>query len=69
MSTMADKQDREGLSLWYRIMYRIKYIGLSIFGPAQLGETEDPKSLLEQERAEKVAAHRALVGPKGGEDR
>ena len=31
------KADREGLSLGYRIMWRIKYAGLHVFGPAQLG--------------------------------
>src|SRR4051812_28803894 len=31
----------EGLSVGYRILYRIRYIGLHVFGPAQLGDTDD----------------------------
>ena len=53
------KADREGLSLGYRIMYRIKYVGLHMFGPAQLGSEDDPQARLVRERAAKVAAARA----------
>lgn len=48
-----------GLSIGYRIGYRLRMIGLTIFGPAQLGENNDPKLRLERERAERVAAARA----------
>jgi hypothetical protein len=34
-------------------------LGLSIFGPAQLGEQNDPKTRLFKEREAKVAAARA----------
>lgn len=51
--------DREGLSLGYRIMYRIKYAGLHVFGPAQLGTEADPQARLRRQREAKVASARA----------
>lgn len=48
----------EGLSLGYRILYRIRYIGLHLFGPAQLGDEEDPHARLRRERERKVAVAR-----------
>ena len=54
-----DKADREGLSLGYRIMWRIKYAGLHVFGPAQLGTEADPQARLVRQREGKVAAARA----------
>lgn len=56
---MGTKVDREGLSLGYRILYRIKYFGWHLYGPAQLGEHDDPHMKLERERQGKVAAARA----------
>jgi hypothetical protein len=56
VGVVTRQSDHEGLSLGYRVMYRIKHAGLSIFGPAQLGESEDPRVRLERERAAKVAA-------------
>ena len=55
---MSRKADREGLSLGYRILYRVKYLGWHLYGPAQLGEYDDPHMLLKRERAAKVAAAR-----------
>lgn len=55
---MSRKTDREGLSLGYRIVYRVKVIGMHLYGPAQLGEVEDPHRRLERQRAAKVAAAR-----------
>jgi hypothetical protein len=55
---VADKSDREGLSLWYRATYRIRHLGYQMYGPAQLDERHDPLQRLEQERAAKVAAAR-----------
>jgi hypothetical protein len=55
---MNRSPDNEGLSLAYRILYRIRYIGLHMFGPAQLGEADDPHAQLRRERAAKVAAAR-----------
>lgn len=51
--------DREGLSLGYRIMWRLKYAGLHVFGPAQLGTEDDPQARLVRQREAKVAAARA----------
>lgn len=56
---MGTKADREGLSLGYRILYRIKYFGWHLYGPAQLGEHDDPHMKLKREREGKVAAARA----------
>ena len=56
---MSTKCDREGLSLGYRILYRIKYFGWHLYGPAQLGEHDDPHMKLKRERDAKVAAARA----------
>lgn len=50
--------DDEGLSLWYRFGWRVRYALNGVFGPAQLGTTDDPQSRLRAERAEKVAASR-----------
>lgn len=55
---MSKKADREGLSLGYRIMYRVRALGWHLYGPAQLGEQDDPHRRLERERAAKVAAAR-----------
>jgi hypothetical protein len=49
------RAESEGLSLGYRILYRIRYIGLHLFGPAQLGDAEDPHARLRRERERKVA--------------
>ncbi|MDN5765035.1 MAG: hypothetical protein L0H96_06325 [Humibacillus sp.] len=56
---MARGFGKSGLSIGYRIGYRLRMIGLTIFGPAQLDENNDPKLRLERERAARVAAARA----------
>lgn len=55
---MTAKADREGLSLGYRIGYRLQYLVLHLFGPAQLGDAENPHVQLQRRRAAKVAAAR-----------
>jgi hypothetical protein len=55
---MAGKGDNEGLSVGYRIAYQLRRLGLTFFGPAQLGETSDPSARLAAERAAKVARAR-----------
>ncbi|KRF23768.1 MULTISPECIES: hypothetical protein [unclassified Phycicoccus] len=52
------KADREGLSWGYRLGYRVKWIGMHLYGPAQLGDAEDPHRRLERQRAARVAAAR-----------
>ncbi len=56
------RADSEGLSFGYRILYRIRYIGLHLYGPAQLGDTEDPHARLRRERARKVDTARRARG-------
>lgn len=55
-------KDRTGLSLGYRIMWRIRYVGVSVFGPAQLDPDNDPKDNLLRERQRKVAAAHTAAG-------
>lgn len=52
------RSDHEGLSVWYRIGWRVRYALTSVFGPAQLSASEDPQSQLIRERAERVVARR-----------
>lgn len=48
------RNGNEGLSVGYRIGYRLRHMALTVFGPAQLGEAEDPTARLEAERAARV---------------
>lgn len=61
MSTRSErrKAEREGLSLWYRITWRLNYLLLTVYGPARLDGPNDPLTRLERQRAAKVAAARA----------
>lgn len=52
------KHKNEGLSLWYRFTWRVKYTLLFFYGPPRLDASQDPVTRLEQERAGKVAAAR-----------
>jgi hypothetical protein len=56
---MSRRSENEGLTLGYRFMWRLKYGGLHVFGPAQLGDERDPQRRLQRERAAKVEAARA----------
>jgi hypothetical protein len=56
---MARSSRRRRLSLAYRIGYQLRMAGLSLFGPAQLGERDDPKARLQRERAAREAALQA----------
>lgn len=55
---MAGKGNNEGLSIGYRVGYQLRKLGLTFFGPAQLGEGSDPTARLAAERAAKVAKAR-----------
>lgn len=55
---MSRKDQSEGLSIGYRISYRLRAIALTIYGPAQLGDNDDPLVRLHRERAAKVEAAR-----------
>lgn len=56
-----------GLSLGYRIGWRVRRVMVSVFGPAQLGgEEEDPTEQLYAEREAKIAAAKAKKDQPGG---
>lgn len=52
------RSEREGLSLGYRLGWRLRYIAMSVFGPAQLGTADDPLMRLQREKREKVESAR-----------
>lgn len=47
-------KDTTGLGIGYRLLWRLEYAGLTIWGPAQMTGRSDPKSRLRLERARKV---------------
>ncbi|PJJ45439.1 hypothetical protein ATK23_2711 [Glutamicibacter mysorens] len=52
--------DTTGLSVGYRILWRLKYLGLSIFGPAERRVLASPRERIKWDRAMKVMrAHEA----------
>lgn len=53
------RSESSGLSIGYRVGYRIRLFALTVFGPAQLGEANDPKARLERERAARIARARS----------
>lgn len=55
---MSKSGKNEGLSLWYRFLWQVKYQGYHVFGPAQLSGKNDPQFVLREKRAAKVAAAR-----------
>jgi len=54
----------EGLSLAYRLGYRLRLAALTLLGPAELEEHNDPKARLRRERERKVAAAAARPEPR-----
>lgn len=51
--------NNDGLSLRYRITWRLNWLLLHVAGPADLGDV-DPRRRMERERAERVARARAV---------
>ncbi|MCF4123183.1 hypothetical protein L1785_19615 [Antribacter sp. KLBMP9083] len=51
--------NNDGLSLWYRITWRLNWLLLHVAGPADLGDA-DPRRRMERERAERVARARVV---------
>lgn len=60
-------RDSDGLSLRYRIGYRLRWLGLTFFGPAQQSEEKDPRARLRRERQARIeaAASRRPAEPNG----
>ena len=56
---MSASFERDGLSLWYRFTWRVKYTLLIFFGPPRLDPRQDPQIRMERARAAKVAEARA----------
>ncbi len=48
----------EGLSVFYRIRWRLVWLLLHVAGPATLPDSQDPRRRMERQRADKVAAAR-----------
>jgi hypothetical protein len=55
---MPGRSEREGLSLAYRIGWRIRSLGWHMYGPAELHGDQDPQERLRRERQARVAAAR-----------
>jgi len=57
---MGKTSRNEGLGLWYRFRWRVRYILVNVFGPARLGDDDDPAAELRRERQARIdQAHRA----------
>lgn len=56
---MSRSRDNEGLSLFYRIRWRLTWLLLHVAGPAQLPDSQDPRRRMERERAARVARAKA----------
>ncbi|MEO7754087.1 MAG: hypothetical protein ABIS35_11815 [Terracoccus sp.] len=65
---MSSRRSRDGLSIGYRVGFRLRLIGLTVFGPAELGSAQDPKMQLEREREARVAAARAARAAQAARD-
>lgn len=61
-------KDITGLSPGYRLWWRLQFLGLSIFGPAEQIPSRDPRERLKINRARKVLrAHEAQGTPASAE--
>ncbi|WP_010146258.1 hypothetical protein [Serinicoccus profundi] len=65
---MSKEQERDGLSLWYRFTWRLKYTLLTFFGPPRLDARQDPQTRMEAQRAARVAEARAARQSQGSSD-
>ncbi len=55
-------KDKTGLSVGYRLWWRVKYTVLTFYGPADQSGPRDPRWRLRAERLAKVNAARAERG-------
>ncbi len=60
-------QDTTGLSLNYRVLWRLKYLGLSIFGPAERDFTSSPRERHKWDRAYRVLKAHEAAGTQADE--
>lgn len=51
--------DTTGLSIWYRLTWRLEYFGVSLVGPAEQTLDRDPKERLRRERTRRVEQARS----------
>jgi len=51
--------NHDGLTLGYRIKWRLGWLLLHVIGPAQQPDETDPRRRMERERAARVARYRA----------
>ncbi|HET8988476.1 MAG TPA: hypothetical protein VFN43_08185 [Humibacillus sp.] len=65
---MSRSSRSEGLSLAYRLGYRLRLAALSLLGPAELDELTDPKARLRRERERKIEAARAARDSRAARD-
>lgn len=49
----------DGLTLGYRVRWRLNWLLLHVVGPAQQPDDTDPRRRMERERAARVARYRA----------
>ncbi|UYQ77563.1 hypothetical protein OF385_16360 [Glutamicibacter sp. JL.03c] len=54
--------DTTGLGVGYRVLWRLKYLGLSIFGPAERRVDSSPRERIKWDRAMKVKAAHEVAG-------
>ncbi|GAA5228843.1 hypothetical protein [Paeniglutamicibacter antarcticus] len=53
-------EDTTGLSLMYRALWRLQFVGFFFFGPAEQAPHRDPRERLKRDRARRVlSAHEA----------
>ena len=49
----------DGLTLGYRVRWRLNWLLLHVAGPAEQADDTDPRRRMERERAARVARYRA----------
>lgn len=59
--------DTTGLSLSYRALWRLKYLGLSIFGPAERSVSASPRERIKWDRAMMVLRAHEAAGTQADE--
>lgn len=60
-------EDTTGLSVGYRVLWRLKYLGLSIFGPAERNLGDSPRERHKWDRAYRVLKAHEAAGTQADE--